>query len=560
MIASWRSLLQGSCSVAAMLCWISASDAWAQTPSADHAGAAPVARHAGDSRSQPSALVNRPDISPSPQNLVASRKSLLPSVHQGNWGVFNREAGSAAGFGSVGRYGEVRWAEDWSFLANAALRRQDHDPFDRLKYIPLTPSGLIYLTLSGDERLKNWFQTRPEIGTNKLTDTGRMTWRTTLGADLHIGPHLRFYSELINADAGGFNYYGYNTGYRTRLDLLQGFGELQGNLLGARSGLLLGRMEFVDAPGYVFQLRTVSSLPESWNGGRAFFIWPRFRLDFFDFLRTDITPPAIFHDDAPWNTRLYGAYASYALPDFRFAGAPGQVFLDTFYYGYLFNGAAAALSTVTGSEAGSTRRDNYGVRLWGKAGPIDFSLGAIYQGGRFTDSSSGNTRPVSAYSLNESVGWRFLRAPFRPLVGVQADIFSGGDNRRKSGTIGTYTTPYVPQSSYLDTTYYIGSSNVIDVAPFVRAIFSKTLAFRFKVPVFWRDSTNDAVYTPSTFYKFPTFSGGYVGVTPQASLGIQLTRHLRWTHDLGRFFASSSLKKAGASDSTYYLSTLSFIF
>ena len=454
----------------------------------------------------------------------------------------------------------MRWAEDWSFLKNPVLRREDNDPFNLLKYIPLTPSGFVYLTLSGEERLKNFFQTRPEAGTNKLTDTGRMTWRTTVGADLHVGPHLRFYGELINADAGGWNYYGYNAGYRTRLDWLQGFGELQGKVLGAKSGLMVGRMEFIDAPEYVFYLRTVSSVPESWNGGRAFFVWPRIRLDLFDFIQTNITPRAMFHDEPAWNTRLYGAYTSYAVPDFHFAGAPGQVFLDAFYYGYLFNGSAATLSTVTGSQPGSTRRDNYGVRLWGKAGPIEFSFGTVYQGGRFNASKGSLERTVSAYSINNSIGWRFLHTRFHPLIGIQNDIYSGGDARKKSGTVGTYTTPYVPQSSYLDTTYYIGTSNVIDVAPFLRATFDKRFALHVKIPVFWRDSTNDSVYGPSTFYKFPAFSGGYVGVTPQASLATQLTHHLRWTNDLGRFFVSSSLKKAGASDSTYYLSTLSFIF
>jgi hypothetical protein len=37
------------------------------------------------------------------------------------------------------------------------------------------------------------------------------------------------------------------------------------------------------------------------------------------------------------------------------------------------------------------------------------------------------------------------------------------------------------------------------------------------------------------------------------------SRHLRWNRDVARFFASGGLERAGASDATYYLSTLSLI-
>ena len=45
----------------------------------------------------------------------------MPRTHQVDWGVFNRAGGAASGFGSVGRYGVVRWAEDWSVLRDNVL-------------------------------------------------------------------------------------------------------------------------------------------------------------------------------------------------------------------------------------------------------------------------------------------------------------------------------------------------------------------------------------------------------------------------------------------------------
>lgn len=58
----------------------------------------------------------------------------------------------AVGEGSVsGGYALSRWAEDWRRKADPAQR---DDPFDRLKYLPLDDDGDIYLTLSGEARVR----------------------------------------------------------------------------------------------------------------------------------------------------------------------------------------------------------------------------------------------------------------------------------------------------------------------------------------------------------------------------------------------------------------------
>ena len=515
---------------------------------------------AGDA-GQPTSFTNLPQVNSQTQSLLLPKgEQARLRVHQYDWGVFNRDGGTAAGFGPVGRYGTNRSAEDWQILGDPHARAIDADPFDLLKYIPLTPGGSVYLSFSGEERFRNYYENRPEIGRIKTTDSGRVTLRSIYGADLHVGPHLRFYGEVVNGDAGGTNPYNYSQGYTTRLDLLQAFAEVNGKVLGAKSGVMAGRMQFYDAPEYVFYQRSISNVPESWNGVRGYAVWPRVRFDLFDFVQTNVNPPALFHDIPSWNTRLFGAYESYAIPDFKFLGQDGHIFADTFYYGYIFNGTPAAVAESTRTVSGSTRRDNYGVRLWGKAGPVEFSLGGIYQGGRFYQANSHNTRPVSAYAFNNSVVWRFAHAWGSPAVGVQADLYSGGDNTRNTGSVGTYVLPYVPSSNYLDTTAYIGTSNVIAIAPKADITLTRFAVLRMKVPFFWRDTTRDSIYGLTYVYQFPKYSGGFIGATPQATLALRLYRHLTWTNDLGRFFASRSLSRAGATDGTYYLSTFTFDF
>ena len=520
------------------------------------AGAAGTARAQGHSAT----LHTTPGFSALPQTRTNPTKAQAPqTIHTGDWGVFNRLDGSPAGFGPVARYGVARWAEDWSALRDPKLR---DDPFDPLKFIALNDAKSITLTLSGETRLKNWFESRPFLGQQKPNDSGRATLRNLLGADLHLGTHLRVYGELVNGDAFGLNAYGYNATYRTRLDVQQLFVEARTDLAGAHAGVMFGRQQFLDAPNYVLFARETPDLPLSWDGVRGYAVWPRIRLDGWDFVQTNTNPPALFHDTETYNARLFGGYGSYALPDFRLLRQPGQVFLDLFYIGYELGGTPAAIATATGTQAGSTLRDNYGTRIWGRAGPIEFSAGGIYQGGQFRYAGSARTRDVVAFAFNEFAGYRLAHVYGRPLLGVQADVYSGGDYRRTTGTEGTYLTPYNPQTNYLDTTTYFAPGNLVNVAPTVEVTPSDKTLLRFKVPVLWRETTDDTIYgSSSRIYPFRgTYSGGFVGTVPQANFAWRITRHLTWTQDLARYFASRSIERAGASNGTYYLSTLTFRF
>ena len=504
-------------------------------------------------------LQTQPQLNALPETLHNPTRQQAPTqIHTGDWGVFNREGGAPAGFGPVARYGTDPSAEDWSFLRNPAL---SDDFFDPLKFIALNDTKSIFLTLSADERLKNWFENRAFLGTQKPNDSGRMTLRGLYGADLHLGPYLRVFAELVNGDAGGWNAYGYNGTYRTRLDLEQLFGEASAPLAGAKIGLRFGRQQFLDAPNYVLFARETPDVPLSWDGVRGYVFWPRVRLDAFDFVQTNNNPTRIFKDTENYNARLFGAYESWAVPDFRFLGGPGHAFLDFFYLGYEYGGTPAALATARGTATGSTLRDNYGSRFWGKAGPIEFSFGGIYQGGAFRIARSSSTRNVDAYSANTVIGYRLNGLYTHPLLALQSDVYSGGNYNKRSGSVGTYAAPYNPSTNYLDTTTYLAPSNLIDTGPVLEMSPSRYTLLRVKVPVFWRDSTEDAVYGSSRIYSFRgKYSGGYVGVTPQATLAWRITRHLTWTNDVARFFASRALETAGASDGTYYLSTLDFRF
>lgn len=111
-------------------------------------------------------IVLYPHATPTGQPVRTTGAQGRTSGRQYDWGVFNRGNGEAAGFGPVGQYGVAPWAEDWSRLRDKSKRT---DPFDVLKYIALNESGSIWLSFSGETRLRNWFESRPNLGTQKIT-------------------------------------------------------------------------------------------------------------------------------------------------------------------------------------------------------------------------------------------------------------------------------------------------------------------------------------------------------------------------------------------------------
>ncbi|MCE2574404.1 alginate export family protein [Komagataeibacter sp. FNDCR2] len=475
-----------------------------------------------------------------------------------DWGVFNRGDGEAAGFGPVGRYGVAPWAEDWSRLRT---QKRHDDAFDVLKYVPLNHSGSVWISFSGETRLRNWFETRPQLGTQKNSDSGRFTVRNLYGADLHIGTHLRFFGQLVNGDAGGWGGYGYGPTYRKRLDAQQAFVEARWNMLGAKSGFMFGRQQFLDAPAYVIYNRDTPDVPLSWNGFRGYMIWPRIRIDGWDFVQTNDSETGMFHDTENYATRLYGFNATWAPPDFTFMGEKGYSFVDAFYIGYKLGSTAGVIAAPAGTVQGADTRNNFGVRWHGLAGPFEFSLGAIWQGGVFRNATDNAPRAVNAFAINSILGYRLRDRMLNTFAGIQTDVYSGGDTSRQGGAVGTYIAPFSPQTNYLDTTTYINPSNLISFAPLVRITPFHSVSIQFKYPLFWRDNVNDAVYRSSGTYAFAeNFRGRFIGMAPQASVAWQINAHLSWTQYVSRLMTSRALDAAGGASGTYYQSNFVFRF
>lgn len=483
----------------------------------------------------------------------------------GPYGIFSTGDGAAAGFGTVGGVGQVSWAQDWSTITTTPSQKHPRDWFSRLKHVSLTDKGDIWISFFGEERLRYIFENQPLMGTAGKTDASRLLLRSQYGADLHIGKHVRVYAELLQALAGGSNYYGYQTGIqRERLDLQQGILEIRGTVLGTKAGVIGGRQVFLDAPVSMQSARDLTNAQQTWDGVRGYAIWKRTRLDLFDFAQTNKLPVGIFSDGTNYAARMFGGYSSTALPGFGLWGKPGQLFADLFYIGYLFSGPLAAqpLLAQGRTQAGSTRRDNVGARLWGKAGPIAINLTGVFQGGQYrpVDRTLPN-RAVRAYAVNAAVLYAASARAWKPSLGVQADLFSGGSYRTQGEAVGTFATPYFPLPYYNDVTLSLTSQNLVGAGPLLDLAPSSTFHIKLHLPFFWRESTNDAVYAVGKTYSWrDRLSGGYTGTIPQAQAAWNFAPHWTWTQDFAGFSASHAMLRAGARSGVFIMQTMMLKF
>nr|WP_237442494.1 alginate export family protein [Saccharibacter sp. 17.LH.SD] len=470
--------------------------------------------------------------------------------------------GEFAGFGPVGVYGVAPWAEDWSDLRDTSRR---HDLFDPLKFIALNNRRTIWLSFSGESRVRYWYEAQPRLGTVGHQGAGRLTTRNLLGADLHLGEHIRLFGQLNNGTAAGWRYYGYNATWRRRLGAEQFFVEVKGKIAGAHAGVMVGRQQFLDAPSWLIYNAETPNVPQSWNGIRGYALWNSFRLDAYNFIGTQITRDHIMGGGFDDGTRLYGVDASTALPAFKLGHETVRSFLDLFWMGFRFQGKQAQVFCLEKEIAGTQTRQNIGFRWYGNAPDFEYDFSADYQTGRFFSAKEGGNRPISAYAGRAIVGWRHSVSSLHPFLGVQAEIYSGTRSQRQHGDIEGFVAPFSPRNGTYDVSRTFARSNLMNIGPTMSIAPSSYLTFHLYVPFLWRQRMSDGVYSSSGRYNFLSGrslrqAGRWVGCLIQASMAVQLTQHLNYRVDGGSIEMSKGMRRAGAKNGTFMLSTLTFRF
>jgi len=489
-----------------------------------------------------------------------------------------------------------RYEEDYSYLRDPSLSR---DPFDPLKYIPLDPSGDVYLTLNGEIRFrydntdhKNLaiatavapprapglppvFTPAVGVSSNQLYKQ-----RYELGADLHLGDHLRVYGELYNGQQTGHNVGGVVPGnLRSDLALVNGFGEVFDVGPAAKTGFRAGRQEIFFGNNLQVRANVSTNLPSPvFDGFRAYRDWGFLRLDGFAYNIVDFANGVLQERDNP-HTNLWGLYASADLPKFALAGREANTSVDVFYLGWrsapfangrgsavyddlaLATGARIVAATGAGFVTGQDHRATFGLRGYGDVGEIDYD----WQGALQTGSYAGFS--VFAWAFNTDTGYTFHGLPWKPRIGAHIDGASGGANKAEK-ILGTYQ-PMYPNTQYYVPNNEFAPTNFFDLAPRIRLKPAETVTIEYYYSFLWRYSEGDAVYTgapwpggngQNNFAATVLAPGRVIGRQSDLRATWAITPHLLTLAEFGIFTPGAALRAAGARTTTFIDANLTFRF
>ena len=440
-----------------------------------------------------------------------------------------QDDGRSAGTG--GRYFYSRWDENWTFLRDPAKAT---DPFDPLKYIPLTRDGSAYLTLSGSARLGYFGLTNAVLEADAPALQAGL-FRADFGADLHLAPWFRAYGELGTGGIGGRNYSSVVAVDRSALFVRQAFAEVFGPLFGASTGLIVGRQDFTDGPQQVFSTRDIPNLQFEFNGARAYANWPLFRLDAVAFHSTYFGS-SLFNSPLNSAEKIAGLNTSFVLRD---AGAT-HLFLDPFYFRYV--NTERPLGGIKGKEEISA----YGARLTGDAGPLKVDWVGQGQSGSFAG------RNVQAFTAYTQQSYEFAGALGKPRLGVRADVASGGGAYSRRGTI--HDADYLFGSApYLSYGLLLTGQNLIDLAPTLEFQPLEQVKLRAEYVLLWRYSTNDAIYNALKVPYAGTQNarGRRTGDLLRLRADWTINPHLSVNTELEYLNAAAGVKRAGLASSVF---------
>lgn len=449
---------------------------------------------------------------------------------------------AAAGDGATTNgFNLSRWAEDWRVMRDPAKR---DDVLDRLKFLPLDGDGDVYLTLSGELRLRVNHTTNPNL--REVRAQRQDINRIVGGADLHVGPHFRAFAEIAHGGISGVELGAPAATLRNDLVLQQAFVEGNAEIEGVAVGVRYGRQEFTDGPNLLVSQRDNNTIRYTLNGVRAWARGSRVRADVFDLKPTQYGDLGTDDDVSDPARRFSGVTLGFAAPTGWFGGS--KLYVDPFFW--------RRRNTVGawGGRIGPATRYFAGVHAWGDAGPLTIDWTVNHQYGTYIN------QDIDAWQVFLAQTWRVGKAKTAPRVGFHVDYASGGGGYGD----GKLRDAYAPFGNNIYYSYglFLTPSNLIAVAPNVTVSPFRSVRVTAEYQLTWRDSTTDAVYRANgqPFAGTQLIRDAKIGDVARLQAIWSITPRLSFTGRYEHLAAGPSLTRAGFKSSDFLAGWLSFRF
>jgi hypothetical protein len=425
--------------------------------------------------------------------------------------------------------------EDWSFLRDPSLRV---DPYDRLKFIPLNDSETIYLTLGLESRTEFQYLDNNNWSAGPQ-NPGVVLERLMPYVELRLGDHARvFVTVAFNEFSGTHPRPGID---KDIADGHEGFVEFGSNLHDPRPGwdVIVGRQEVVLGTGRLLDDNEGVNVRSTFDGFRVGYDKPKGRIDLLAVKPVKVNPGA--WDDIPNpGITLWGLYASNLRWSSRFMS-------DVYFLDY------DAKSATYGNQSAREQRrmiaGRYFNRLPGeppRAG-FDYNAETGFQWGSFGD------RSIRAWAAGGNIGWTLPGPVWRVRFGLQADALSG--DKGQPDTLGTFNALF-PRGAYFGPKFaLIGPANLLSVQPQIWFHPLQNVTGDLCWIWFWRESTNDALYSFENVPLRPAnlSNARYVGNQPNLEIRWAISEHYLAALNLAGSMAGTFLQQSPPSKSIVFV-------
>lgn len=432
---------------------------------------------------------------------------------------------------------QLRFDEDYSRLADPNVHI---DAFDPLKYLRLRADDPTwYLTLGGELRYRTEQISNPNFGLDVPGD-GYLLQRITLNADLHLSERFRLYVEGISGLM-----WGENTPppppQEDPLDLQFAFVDVvpwlddvqKLTIRSGRFGMSLGS-------GRLVATRAAPNIPFKFDGVEL--LYDRAEWEALAFLTRPGRERINGFDKEDYDTIFWGTYLTHWFDTKRRGG------LDLYYLGL------ARKNSVYESGKADQHRHSIGSRYFGGTGGWDWNLEGVVQFGSF-----GSDR-IFAWTGSIDGGYSWKQTPGKPRLGMKFDVASG-DRNPSDGRLETFD-PLFFKSGYFNDASLLRPSNIIDIHPSFSVEPARRLELDAGVDVFWRYSSQDAIYDPAGFIAVPVTNNRsrYLGTAVDINVSWRFHRHALLSSSYVYFFSDNFVHSAGGSGTGFFSATLQLEF
>lgn len=419
-----------------------------------------------------------------------------------------------------------RWQEDWSALADPALRTQWGDA---LKYLSLSADDpKTYLSFGMNVRERVEMLDAASFGSGASQNNTYLLQRFQLHADLRFASYWQAFVQL--EDARTMNKQMIGGADRNPWDLRLAFVAYVRTFASGTFKARVGRQDFA------FDLQRFVSLRDGPNVRQSFdAVWTDWETGQWRFIGL-LSQPVQYHDEQPFDDTSNRHFRFHTLRVERLLWGKDEL---SAYYALYSRDNARYLDA-----AGEERREVYDVRFAGNQAGIDWDLEAMAQRGHV------GAEDIEAWATGARVGYTWSVAG-SPRLGLQMDAASG-DRHPGDGTLGTFN-PLFPNGYYFTLAGFTGYTNLLHLKPSVTIKPARQFTLMAALGFQWRQTTADAIYVqpnlplPGSTGQGGSWTGVYGQVRADYAFNANFTAALEAVHfDVGR-----AIRMAGGRDGDY---------